>query len=378
MPEINGMPKMIDHPFLYVKIKTLRDKYNRKYDIYRVRRVPKKVQIYKIINYPFKRLGAPQINVKGNFGTGKSNLISLFTALYLAKKLNIVTFNDRRFEARHLAFYGSYDDKDNFVPFELDVFVPEGYKFKIRTDDPTPLWNVRNNVHLHNFTTADDIYNAMQPNHLVIVYTECFTTAGKLKLWIDLMNILAENVSVNKNYMYVDHELSSLIPEVPSKELYKLVRIAAQLFLSFRKDRIGVLGAYHMSSEVNYRFTRKFTYTLQKQPVNKTRLTKSEHAARAAAINEVFIVRAGFYRKMQIGLLKEVTKQYPLVPQRKKLNYPIGAPTDAISFDGLDEKDYMILVERAKGSSYNQIAKQLDIAVSTVYNRAKYLAITNK
>lgn len=279
---------------------------------------PKYCHLRKIINFPFRKWGAPHVSIVGNYGTGKSILMNLIIAFFLARGIRIMQFNDRRLECRHLAAHGWYDKDHKFHPFEIEIFIPKGYQFR----KENPPWKYYPNIKPKYWTHFDEIIESMNSYKMTVVYEECFTEEGKLQLWIDLMDALAENINPNIVHMFTHHELSSLIPETPTKEIYKLVRRASNVAMNLRKDRIGLLTTFHMPSEVFYRVSHKFGFVIFKRPVNRRDMYEVEKDARSFGVKKCNISRGGYWMTHTIGYYPELPDIFKLIPQREKLTYP--------------------------------------------------------
>jgi len=339
----------------------------------RVKITPRFARFWKIVNFPFYQFGGPQVSIVGNYGEGKSVLMNLFLAFLIAKKLRILMFNDRRFEARNLAMHGWFDKKEVFHPFIIDCFVPKGYEF----DLANPLWEHRENVHKIEWTTTDDIMaNLKEPNHLTVVYDECFGEKAKIKLWIALMRAMGRTIRPTTNYMFAHHELSSLIPEVPTKNIVALVREAANVALGLRKDRIGLMTTFHMQSEVFYRISQKFGFVIQKRPVNRKHMSQIEKDARKYKKSEAGISIAGYWTKHKIGYFPEMDDAYRLIPLEEKLTYPALTPEKKTDIDpSIDEKNFAIMQLRLQGYTYDEIATKVGLAKGTVIARKQKLGV---
>jgi len=341
---------------------------------------PKSCHYSALINYPFRRMGGPQISIVGTYGSGKSNLKNNFLAFYLARNIRVLMFNDRRFEARNLAMHGYFDKNDIFHPFQIDCFIPYGYEFMIAN----PLWKERKNVHKIEYGSMIEIIKAMKPHRLSVVYDECFERAGKISLWIDLMMTLAEETSPSKTYMFAHHEFSSLIPEVPQRDIYKLTHKAADVALNLRKDRIGMITTFHMPSEIYYRVSQKFGYVCYKTPVNRKGMYGPEKDARRLGVNGVNISKAGRWMTHWFGMYPEMEDKYRLIPNRIKLSYPDLNPiedeetqTDDPEVQ-LDPIDFAIMQLRLQGDTYDQIATKVGLAKGTVIARKKRLGVVER
>lgn len=339
---------------------------------------PRICSFRKLINWPFTKWGGYQAAIVGNYGEGKSNLLNLFLAFHCAqKKVRILMFNDRRFEARSMADKGFFDKNKEFHPFHIDVFVPDGYEFK----KANPMWLHRKNVHRLEWKQADDIISAMKPYHLNVVYTECFDQESRIKLWMDLMEILAEELNPNKNYIFAHHEFSRLIPETPTKNMAKLVKEASDVALNLRKDRIGLLTTFHMLSEVYYRFSHKYTYVVQKKPIMRRQMSRYEYDARNFKKSQFNIVFGGRWMKHDIGLFPEVSDEYRLIPKREKISYPDlktvieSENTPQLDDSLIDPVNVQILRLRARGFSYQEIGDSINLTPQAVHKRAKKIGI---
>lgn len=369
LPDITGLTP--------VRIRRYRPFYIPRYRKWTYVIAPKSCHYSALINYPFRRMGGPQVSIVGTYGSGKSNLMNNFLAYYLARNIRVLMFNDRRFEARNLAPHGYFDKNDVFHPFQVDCFIPYGYEFK----KSNPLWEERKNVHKIEYRSINEVIKSMKPHRLTVMYDECFETAGKIDLWIDLMQTLAEETSPSKTYMFTHHELSSLIPEVPTRDVYKLVRKAADVALNLRKDRIGMMTTFHMPSEVFYRISQKFGYVCYKTPVNRQGMYGPEKDAKRLGVNGVNISKAGLWMTHKFGMYPEMEDKYRLIPSRIKLSYPELNPieeqekqTDNLEVQ-LDPKDFAIMQLRLQGDTYDQIAAKVGLAKGTVINRKNRLGV---
>ena len=339
---------------------------------------PAECLITRLITYPFERFGGYQCAITGTYGSGKSNLMNCLLAQHLAQDVSILMFNDRRFEARSLCDKGYFDNSGEFHPFQVDVLVPENYKFQ---DQSNPLWDHRNNVSRIDWSESQDIIDTLGFHKLTVVYTECFDQASVLRLWIDLMQTLAEQVSPEKTYIFAHHEFSTLIPETPTREIAKTVREASDVAMNLRKDKIGLMTTFHMLSEVYYRLSQKFTYIIYRRPTIRKSMTKAEEDARGFGKTKLNVVSGGRWMTHWVGMYPEITDKYRLIPQRVKLNYPSMQISedkdmeDAYSEIFNDPINIKIMQMRAKGASYREIATELSLSVSTIYNRAKKLGI---
>lgn len=345
-----------------------------------VKKAPRFAYIRKIINYPWRRMGSPQISIVGNLGTGKSKLLNLFIAFMLARGIRILMFDNSRFEARDLAPHGFYDRKNEFHEFQIKVMVPRDYKFKEGTVT-NPLWKYRDNVRLIEYENADQIIDEMTPHEITVVYDDCFTEEAKLRLFSELLLIMSEIASIDKNYMFVHHELSALVPENPVKETYKLTQRVSKQIVNVRKDRIGLLTCYHMNSEVFFRVTRKFSYVCYKQPTNKNLYLPVEKDAKKLSVDEVNISRHEFWMKHKVGYYQGLPDMYRLVPQREGWDYPSLEPDgedngklkakQKMKIPELDAIDTKILRLKLKGLSYDSISEEIGMSKGGVMYRKK-------
>jgi hypothetical protein len=357
-----------------VRVERFRPFYMRRLRRWNYIIAPKSCFFGKFINYPFRKMGGPQVSIVGTYGSGKSNLMNMFLSNYLARNINVIMFNDRRFEARNLAPHGYFDKNDVFHPFQIDCYIPYGYEFK----KSNPLWNHRKNVHKIEYGSIIEVIKSMRPHRLTVVYDECFEPMGKLALWIDLMEALAEETTPSKTYIFAHHELSSLIPEIPTQDIYKLVRRAADVALNLRKDRIGMMTTSHMTSEVFYRVSQKFGYICFKTPVNRQSMYGPEKDARRLGIGGVNISKAGRWMKHQFSMYPEMEDKYRLVPSRVKLSYPSMKPIEKeddeqIEFLPINERTKTNLViqylKDTKGLTWKQIGEDVGLPASTCQYR---------
>jgi hypothetical protein len=299
---------------------------------------PRYCYIGRLINWPFVRMGGPQCSVTGTYGTGKSNLMNLIVSMWLACRLNIrvLMFNDRRMEFRNLAAHGYFDAEGSFHPFQIDVWFPKGYEWL----KGAPLWETRKNVTIQYFENSDNIVDSMKPHKLTVVYDECFDPPSKLKLWIDMMEIIGEQVTPSKNYVFAHHEFSSLIAEVPHKQIYALTQQAANIALNLRKDRIGMISTFHMPTEVFYRVSQKFGYVLIKRPVRRKNMSYAEIDAKNFPITDVNITRGGRWMTHTIMKYPELPDRFRVIPKRIKWVYPELEPIDKHLLTAKEQKLY--------------------------------------
>lgn len=349
------------------KIEGTPKKRSMKVPVYQVVTAPRICSINKMVNWPFKKWGGYQAAIVGTYGSGKSNLLNLMLAFHLAQNIRILMFNDRRFEARHLADKGYFDKNDKFHPFHLDVFLPEGYEFELAN----PMWEHRKNVHLVTWQDPQEIKDAMKPHKLTVVYTECFDQESAIKLWMDLMQLLGNEINPNKNYMFAHHEFSSLIPEVPTKEIAKTVREAAEIALNLRKDRIGLLTTFHMLAEVFYRFSQKYTYVIHKRPVMRRRMNKAEHDARNFRLSQFNVMFGGRWMKHDVGLFPEIEDKYRLIPAKLKLGYPDLEEINTENGAGrnktaVDPVQFRILQLKHQGYTIREISDIVPVSKSSI------------
>jgi len=379
-PIISGCPKITAEQYRPFMGRSL---FSRK-PVIKVKKAPRFAYIRKIINYPWRRMGSPQVCLKGNKGTGKSVLLNLFLSFLLARGIRALMFDNSRFESRNLAPHGFYkkngnDKKLEFVPYHVDVWIPKGYVFRTGEDIVTnPLWKYRDNVHKCEYSHIDEIIASMQPHRLTVVYDECFTPEGKLSLFSDLLTYLAERARIDRNYLFVHHELASLVPETPTKEIYKLIQKVSGQVGNLRKDRIGILTSFHLESEIFYRIIRKFSYICHKQPENKRQYTPVEEDSLTLSIKQVNISRHGFWMTHTIDYFPGLPDMFRLVPQREKLGYP---SLEHESNNGKDKNKSDWINEAIKNMwednlSTRKMAKYLPIGKSAIGERVRKMELS--
>lgn len=378
-PIISGCPKITAERYRpYVG----RSLFSRK-PVMKVKKAPRFAYIRKIINYPWRRMGSPQVCLKGNKGTGKSVLLNLFLSFLLARGIRALMFDNSRFESRNLAPHGYYRN-GKFIPYQIDVWIPEEYEFRTGEDVVTnPLWKYRDNVHECRYKHIDDIISSMESHRLTVIYDECFTPHGKLALLSDLLNYLAERARIDRNYLFAHHELASLVPETPTKEIYNLIQRVSNQVGNLRKDRIGILTSFHLESEIFYRIIRKFSYICHKQPENKRQYTPVEEDALTLSIKQVNISRHGFWMTHTIDYFPGLPDMFRLIPQREKLAYPSLQPEPngkekEKKERNYDDKDFAICQLRAQKLPYREISARIDMSIGAVYERAKKLGLTGE
>jgi len=367
LPRINGMPVITSYPNKRYFSHFIRDRYNRKVPVYKIHQAPKRCHFRKLINYPFRKLGAPLVALRGNYGTGKSNMETMILALLAARRIRILMFVDRRMECRHLSKIGYFDKNDVFIPLQMDIWIPKGYEFK----SGTPLWMHRENVHKKEFTDIDQIIDSMKPYTISVIYDELFDDESRIKLWIDLMTRLAEVSDTKKHYLFATHELSRLFPEASAKNKYHLVREAADVALNLRKDRIGFVACYHLSGEVQFQHTQKFGIIFYTQPVNKRTELPVEKAAKGFGLGDVNISVSGYWMQHHFTEFPEMEDVWRMIPQRYKINYPelkrVGnekvSKNSFLDMITNDPRNVRIWNYRQQGLSIPKIASQTDINI---------------
>jgi len=328
-------------------------------------------------------MGSPQICLKGNKGTGKSVLLNLFLSFFLARGIRAVMFDNSRFESRNLAPHGFYK-KGEFHPYQMDVWIPKGYEFRTGKDIVTnPLWDYRENVHRCEYTSIDEIIDSMRPHRLTVIYDECFTPHGKLALFSELMSYLAERARINRNYLFAHHELVSLVPETPTKDIYKLIQTVSAQVGNLRKDRIGILTSFHLESEIFYRIIRKFSYICHKQPENKRQYTPVEEDSLHLSVNQVNISRHGFWMTHTIGYFPGLPDMFRLIPRREKLSYPSLEPqptpgTTAKEKTPIDPRDFAICQLRAQKYTWREISARIGLSLGQTFERGKKLGLSGE
>ena len=344
-----------------------------------IHKPPRSCHLRKIVNYPQARLGAYQVAVVGNKGTGKTNLINLLTAFALARRTQVLMFNDSCFEGRQLAAHGWFDKQLHFHPFQIDVWIPKGYKFK-EVEAHNPIWLTRENVHERRYASVDDILDNMRHGRLSIVYDDCFDAPSKLRLLIDLFEGQKERMTRTSRMLFVHHELATLIPETARSKVWSLVQEFSDILVTSRRNMLGVLTAFHIPTEVFYRTTQKFGYTIFKRPTNRRNMSAVELASRKLSIMEANVSIAGYWMKHTIGFFPELPDIYRLMPDRTKWSYPELKPIEAPKTKEknkivIEDLDLKIIQMRSRKMSYNKIARELNLSNTTVWNRAKKLGV---
>ena len=315
--EITGCPVIKINKTRHKHIGNLRDKYGRKYPIRKAVPTPRSCRYYRVINHNWTKLGAPQIAIIGNVGTGKTTLANLNVAFIKAKGKRIIYFVDRRMECRSLAWHGYYS-KDVFHPFKLRVYVPEGYEFA----GGTHLWNIRSNVTLHYFKDLSEVVKACdEPDVIVCLYDEAFDPKSRINLLEAVGHEIALTDSIDNHYVIVHNELETIIEESPEKATNKAVRALARAFVAFRKDRIGLICCFHMPEEVFFKITRKFNVVMYKRPVLKRRMSLAEFDAKNFSLAQVNITRGGRWTKHTIGIFPEVKDCFRSLPNDNYLSF---------------------------------------------------------
>ncbi|KKN07320.1 hypothetical protein LCGC14_1068370 [marine sediment metagenome] len=285
---------------------------------------PKECAYRHLINYPIRKWGSFQCSALGTYGYGKSNFLHLTTAFLLALKHRILMFDDSSAEFRNLAAHGYYDKNKKFTPFQITVFVPNGYEFDEKAPNHNPLWNHRNNIHVRTFKQPKEIINALAPHKLTVLYTEAFDPSSLLRLWIELMNILKKMTTINESYIFLMHELADLFPEGATKEMYELIDLAKLIIRRFRRNRIGILTSFHETADVTYKVSRKFGFIAQKRTVNKKDKTQVEEYSKAFSRKQVAISQGGYFREHIIELFPELVDKYRMAPNDNAWYYDKG------------------------------------------------------
>lgn len=286
-----------------------------------IKKAPKQAFVSRLINFNFKKDGAPQICLRGNMGTYKSNLLNLLAGFYAIKGIRMIYFVDDAFEVRNLCGHGYQDKKGDFYPFQFDVWIPKGYKFKEKSTT-NEIWKYRSNVRKCEYTSIDQILNTLEDGKFTVIYESCFTKESKLKLLNDIYLYCAENVSLDTNYMLVHHELQTLIKENPTTDVYEITNQIKDRFARSRKDKVGILASWHKSSEVYHSISDKFRFIGEKKPTNKKILTKVEKDAQKQRRDCVNMSIDGYWATHWFSYWPELPDIYRLVPQREKLTYP--------------------------------------------------------
>jgi hypothetical protein len=344
-----------------------------------VKSAPKDCYLPNIINYPYDQLGAPQIAIRGNKGTFKSNNLNFFLALLAAKNVKVIAIADDAFEYRHFAAHQYLHAETNeMTPYELDVWIPKNYEFKTKSTT-NPLWKYRSNVQRCDYKNIDNILDSLENHKLSIIYESCFDDAGKLKLLDDIYMYCAENVSPSNVYLIVHHELQSLLPESPTDDIYKLSIQIAKRFGRSRKDRVGLLASFHMSNEVFYKVCNKMRFICEKKPTNSNSLSKAEKDAQKQKRTSMNIAECGYWATHDLGYFPELPDWFRLVPQRKKLKYPsleFPKKKDKTKVE-MDKTNLDILRLRAQGKTYAEISSIIGMPSRTIWSRCERMGVTN-
>ena len=365
LPLIAGNPPLVTANYAPVYKYTLKDSYGRRIKYPTYISTPKNCKLQKMIHWNWKDFGGLMQVVIGNFGTGKSVLVTTLAAYLAATGIKIIIFDNMHNEARHLSHSGYFKDK-TFQPFSISYCIPKNANCEYQNE----LWN-RQNVTLNNYNSMNDIYNAIQQNHITVVYDECFDETNKLKLWIALMKMLKRNFKRTNRYMFVHHELAQLFPENPTKETYKLIQNAAKVAMDLRKNNIGLLTTYHIPSEVFFRISQKFGYIIYKKPANRRSMSPPELSAKKYNVQQFNVSVGGYWRKYTIGAFPSLVDNYRII-SNEILSYPALQPIQEETEE--EDNEFLQLMHdpinvkiwtlRQKGTSYREIAKERDIPLT--------------
>jgi hypothetical protein len=317
-PKVTGIPDIVWQQAGYFVKRSI---FQRNRPLVGIHKTPKNCAIKKIINHPIRKFGALQLSILGGYGEGKTNLLNFLSAVFMAGRHRLLMWDDSTFEARTIAGHGYFDKNWKFHPFKIFLWIPKGYTFDTNARYHNPLWNHRNNVTLMEFSNLEEIIDNLLPHKLNVVYSEAFDPASSLRIWVDLIKKIRKEVTIDKSYIFTINEFADLFPESAQKEIYHLIEEAKVLVKRFRKDRLGILTAFHELSDVTYKISRKFNYILQKKPVNKRDMNGSELAARAFTKSDVNISVGGYWRKHRIGKFPEMLDKYRIQPNSEPWCY---------------------------------------------------------
>jgi len=317
-PHITGLPEITWQEYtLHVR----KNKLARKQLTIGVSKTPKECALRGVVNYPIRRYGGLQIGINGTYGSGKSNLLNLVEALLMAGKHRIIQWDDAVCECRSLSAHGYYDKHDIFHPFELYIWIPKGYQFDETSRAHNPLWENRHNVYKKEYSHPKEIVPNLLPHKMNVIYSDALDPESNLRLWIDLMNMIKKEVSINKSYIFAMHEFADMFPEGAPGEMYRLIEEAKTIVKRLRKDRIGIATSFHENADISYKVVRKFNYLFQKRPVNKKDMSPLEKHARAFGRSDVNISSGGYWRHHVIGKYPELLDKYRLIPGDKYYVY---------------------------------------------------------
>lgn len=343
---------------------------------------PKDCAFKRIINYPIKRLGSPQIGFIGRYGYGKSRILLLIQALWLAKKHRILEFADSELECQGLLNHGYFTTVKNkgyvFHPFQLVLWIPKGYEFN--TSAPNHKEINRSNFTIKEFTSAIEIVDNMKPHVLNVVYKEAFDNVSILKLLYDIILEIKNRTSRDKSYVFVTHEFGNLFPENPSGEKYKLIwDLAIEEIRKFRRHNIGILTSFHARYDVTYTINQKFEYECQVRPIKHKKMDMLEEEARNYKRGDVAISTGGGFRKHHINEFPVQYNEYRYAPNLEVLSYPELEKKSDIDSSNNNQKATTkelasIYIGFIEGKSARQLAHELNMTfykVNTIINTFK-------
>jgi hypothetical protein len=278
--------------------------------------------------YQNHRLGENTCKLVGSFGCGKSSLVSQLAMFKIAdffKKDNknygryhAYTFVDIFNEIRHFALYGFYtQDTNEFIPFRINYLIPNEIDFKI--NEITDKLLNRNNVKITHYSTIKEIADIIikEPYTVHGIYTECFSTADTLKIFILLYEYFRKAELSRQNgfdpLLFFHHELSQLFPQALSQENHHLLQYASDRFVEFRKGNIMPIGCMQLKSEMYYRFNQKFVTTINMRQNPSHALFPPQKRTLSYGIGDFNIEKDGYYMEHSIKELQEI--------KEIKLNY---------------------------------------------------------
>lgn len=307
-----------------------------------------------VINYPTRKWGSFQFSIIGTYGYGKSNFIHLTTAFLLARKHRILMFDDNCAEFRTLAPHGYFDKNNIFYPFQINVFVPEGYQFDEKAKNHNPLWLHRKNVKLVYFKNPKEIIKALKPHKLSVVYTDAFDPASLLRLFIKLVKMLKKITTIDLSYIFLMHELGDLFPEGAQKEIYGLIDIAKLEIRRFRRNRIGILTSFHEPADVTYKINRKFGFVGQKRTVNKKDLSQIEAYSKGFSRAQIAIGQGGYFREHTIKLFPELPDKFRIAPNDIPMYY--SEETGILSYE-----TYLSMLQEVEEEKKKSIEERMQL-----------------
>lgn len=270
-----------------------------------------------LLNYPVN-LGELQIGIRGGFGSGKSQLLNRLVAYKLGINYRCLTFFDMFNEPRNLIKFGVYDNEEKeFTPFKVNYLFPKGYK-PLKLENP--LWKLRKNVTKTEYSTVEELVDNILNRDYTInaVYTDCYTTFDRIKLYVLLMQYL-QAADINpelgqRPVLFYHHEISNLFPNLLSKQNYRLLDLAAGKNVHSRKGFVCHIVASQLMSEVYYRYQLKFQYIVNFRQRLGSKWNPAQKNASNYETGECNIEREGYFMRLMLNPIKEITNKYRVVP----------------------------------------------------------------